>query len=631
MRLLCNQSGGLIFTVEDSTVQSFLESTLSRELEIKGLNSIWINYNISTRSTFEGVKHNYTHWSGIPGFSGCVGIAVGVYVYTWQDMSCTANTNYGVCYKPLDCPPNSTVVLEHGICFWTTTVRKFAVDAHLDCMTDGGGLAVIPNEEVSKILTIHSGLFIYAKNTDGEGFHMWLGVNDICSEGMYKTFEGENVHYTGWASGEPSDENRATANQVNDSSSRPPILDTNCLESTTTTSNASITTTFSPTNTIKTSTFSPTNTMTTPTETTTNTMTTPTETTTNTIKTSTETTTNSITTPTETTTSTISTPAETTTSTISTPAETTTSTISTPTETTTSTITTSTETTTSTTTTPTETTTNTNKTSTETTTNSITTPTEMTTNTITTPTETTTSTITIPTETTTSTITTPTEKTTSTISTPTESTTSTITTPTEKTTSTISTPTETTTSTITTTTETTTSTISTPTESTTSTITTPTEKTTSTISTPTETTTRPTTTTVSVTSTTATVTTATNSSIIISTTPNPTTSEITTADTTQTVESSTQNAMPCFCRSQFFPANVSVKQLVESIREEMLIDTKLTSSYRRSLVCADDPRPTSKYIGTTAVTIMTILCCCFVFPDVVNIFRAVVQFYKRTT
>ncbi|XP_069128482.1 uncharacterized protein [Argopecten irradians] len=85
--------------------------------------------------------------------------------------------------------------------------------------------------------------------------------------------------------------------------------------------------------------------------------------------------------------------------------------------------------------------------------------------------------------------------------------------------------------------------------------------------------------------------------------------------TTTTAPTTTQQGV-CLCPVYIAPNDtVTIDKLTEQIKKEMLIDTKNTSAFRRSLTCAEDPRPSAAYIGAVAATMMTLIGCVIILPD----------------
>lgn len=54
---------------------------------------------------------------------------------------------------------------------------------------------------------------------------------------------------------------------------------------------------------------------------------------------------------------------------------------------------------------------------------------------------------------------------------------------------------------------------------------------------------------------------------------------------------------------------------LKKLKKKLTVDTKKTSSYRRSLVCAQDERPSSKYIGSAGGILLCGLVAALVIPD----------------
>lgn len=89
------------------------------------------------------------------------------------------------------------------------------------------------------------------------------------------------------------------------------------------------------------------------------------------------------------------------------------------------------------------------------------------------------------------------------------------------------------------------------------------------------------------------------------------------SQTTSTLTSSTNCLCPC---SNY--QNVSNQELMEQLQEiikELKVDVKTTSSYKRSLISADDKRPSAKVSGFLGLVLLIIVLLFFVISDVINV------------
>ena len=71
-------------------------------------------------------------------------------------------------------------------------------EAEAEAVSLGGHLATINN------LHTHEFLWDYWKDDIGDGFGLWIGLNDVGSEGTHEWFDGQPVSFTYWAWGEPN-------------------------------------------------------------------------------------------------------------------------------------------------------------------------------------------------------------------------------------------------------------------------------------------------------------------------------------------------------------------------------------------------------------------------------------------
>ncbi|XP_023673447.1 tetranectin-like [Paramormyrops kingsleyae] len=93
----------------------------------------------------------------------------------------------------------------HGKCFLVDSLKKRYHTANEDCMDKGGTLSTpLTRQEDEQ-------LYDYVRSTLGPDAQVWLGVNDVTTEGMWIDHTGSAVRYKNWESGLNSqpDGNRA--------------------------------------------------------------------------------------------------------------------------------------------------------------------------------------------------------------------------------------------------------------------------------------------------------------------------------------------------------------------------------------------------------------------------------------
>lgn len=79
-----------------------------------------------------------------------------------------------------------------GKCFLAEPVKKTFYAASEDCIAKGGILSTptsgYENDE----------LYDYVHQSIGEGVHIWLGINDVVTDGQWLDHSGSNVRFKNW-------------------------------------------------------------------------------------------------------------------------------------------------------------------------------------------------------------------------------------------------------------------------------------------------------------------------------------------------------------------------------------------------------------------------------------------------
>ncbi|CAG2252619.1 unnamed protein product [Mytilus edulis] len=87
----------------------------------------------------------------------------------------------------------------------------------------------------------------------------------------------------------------------------------------------------------------------------------------------------------------------------------------------------------------------------------------------------------------------------------------------------------------------------------------------------------------------------------------------TTSETTTNIET---NKIPCICSC--YNVTLTEDELITKIsllKSELSVDKKQTNKYRRSLISAEDDRPSSKYIGNFGIVVLVVICSLIVLMD----------------
>lgn len=91
-------------------------------------------------------------------------------------------------------------------------------------------------------------------------------------------------------------------------------------------------------------------------------------------------------------------------------------------------------------------------------------------------------------------------------------------------------------------------------------------------------------------------------------------------ETTTGVSSGTTNGL-CICAcSLSLNITINIEQRIKELKKLLAVDKDVLSSTIRRLTCADDPRPSSAYIGYTGALIIVAVFSLIIIIDVVNIY-----------
>ncbi|XP_076087390.1 uncharacterized protein LOC143057845 [Mytilus galloprovincialis] len=91
-------------------------------------------------------------------------------------------------------------------------------------------------------------------------------------------------------------------------------------------------------------------------------------------------------------------------------------------------------------------------------------------------------------------------------------------------------------------------------------------------------------------------------------------------ETTTGVSSGTTNGL-CICAcSLSLNITINIEQRIKELKKLLAVDKDVLSSTIRRLTCANDPRPSSAYIGYTGALIIVAVFSLIIIIDVVNIY-----------
>jgi hypothetical protein len=195
-RSQCEILGSVLATITSIELNNFIRSSFNQSSA-----SLWIGYNdLNTEGDFlweSGQSASFTHWileqPDNSGNENCVEMTSNG---EWDDRSCNL-TRVGICEQlPTDmtCPDGYTISLFNSRCYKREVNASNWYDAQLECQSQGATLATITSLTLNTILHDSFG---------GDIYRLWIGLNDIESEGVYVWDSGDNSSFRNWDDGQP--------------------------------------------------------------------------------------------------------------------------------------------------------------------------------------------------------------------------------------------------------------------------------------------------------------------------------------------------------------------------------------------------------------------------------------------
>nr|XP_046265197.1 macrophage mannose receptor 1-like [Scatophagus argus] len=201
----CKQQGASLFSVTDPNQQGFISALLG-----SGKHKLWIGLVLNPEHGWQwsDVKPlRYLRWATgnplpNPGHNCAFLDSAGQ--YTWQSSSCSKKLGY-ICYK--DGAPPTPPEIEQGFCsnpwipynghcFHLHRPLQTWSEAQKECRKEGGDLVSIRNVEDQSFVISQLG---YASTDE-----LWIGLNDIMTEGLFDWSDHSTVTFTSWEYGKPT-------------------------------------------------------------------------------------------------------------------------------------------------------------------------------------------------------------------------------------------------------------------------------------------------------------------------------------------------------------------------------------------------------------------------------------------
>ncbi|KAM8849999.1 macrophage mannose receptor 1-like isoform 1-T1 [Spinachia spinachia] len=200
----CRQQGAALLSITDPHQQAFVGALLG-----PGKHKLWIGlvldpehgWQWSDRKPFRYLRWSPGNPSTTPGHTCAFLESAGE--QTWQSLPCGKKQGY-ICYK--DGAPPSPPQIEQGFCaapwipynghcFHLQRVVQTWSNAQKECRKEAGDLVSIRHLEDQSFVISQLGF----ASTD----ELWIGLNDIKTEGLFDWSDHSTVSFTSWEYGKP--------------------------------------------------------------------------------------------------------------------------------------------------------------------------------------------------------------------------------------------------------------------------------------------------------------------------------------------------------------------------------------------------------------------------------------------
>ncbi|XP_049454403.1 macrophage mannose receptor 1b [Epinephelus fuscoguttatus] len=201
----CQQQGASLLSVIDPNEQAFVSALLG-----SGKHKLWIGtildpehgWQWSDRKPFRYLRWSSGHPLPNPGHNCAFLDSAGQ--HTWQSSTCGKKLGY-ICYKDgaLPAPPqieqgfcSAPWIPYNGHCFQLLRTPQTWSGAQKACRKEEGDLVSIRNVEDQSFVISQLGF----ASTD----ELWIGLNDIKTEGLFDWSDHSTVSFTSWEFGKPA-------------------------------------------------------------------------------------------------------------------------------------------------------------------------------------------------------------------------------------------------------------------------------------------------------------------------------------------------------------------------------------------------------------------------------------------
>ncbi|XP_028283775.1 macrophage mannose receptor 1-like [Parambassis ranga] len=206
----CKQQSASLLAITDPHEQAYIKVLLEVDGGQQGY-KLWNGLTLDQEHGWKwsnGNPYRYLNWDSghplsSPGHS--CGILDGAVEFSWQSSKCNKKLGY-ICKSknnlahPTEAPEagfcSRPWIPYNGHCFQLYRTQKSWSDAQLACRKEGGDLVSIRNVEDQSFVISQLGY----ESTD----ELWIGLNDMKTEGLFDWSDHSDVRFTSWEFGEPA-------------------------------------------------------------------------------------------------------------------------------------------------------------------------------------------------------------------------------------------------------------------------------------------------------------------------------------------------------------------------------------------------------------------------------------------
>ncbi|XP_049454398.1 macrophage mannose receptor 1-like isoform X1 [Epinephelus fuscoguttatus] len=202
----CKQQGASLLSITDPHEQAYITALLDN-----GGNKLWTGLILDPEHGWRwsnGRPYRYLKWAPghpLPNPGHNCAIVDPAVQYSWQSTLCSKTLGY-ICYsKEAEVLPTQAVetglcsspwIPYSGHCFYLNRTQNTWADAQRACRNDRANLVSMRNVEDQSFVISQLGY----TSTD----ELWIGLNDIKTEGLFDWSDHSTVSFTSWAFGKPA-------------------------------------------------------------------------------------------------------------------------------------------------------------------------------------------------------------------------------------------------------------------------------------------------------------------------------------------------------------------------------------------------------------------------------------------